>query len=258
MSFVLSTANLNGVRAAARKGFPAWLAAQNIDALCLQEVRQVQAEMKGDTAPPAGWAGHQVDAEKKGYSGAAIWTRLPVTGVIPGTGLPEFDREGRMIRVNTPQADLISLYLPSGSSGEERQAAKDRFLDAFLPITQALLDEGRPIAICGDLNIAHTEMDIHNPKSNKDSSGFLPHERAWFSRLLAQGWVDLFRATHPADKTWTWWSQRGQARALDRGWRIDYILCSPGLAARAEDCWITGREPAFSDHCPVNARFSDA
>ncbi len=255
MSFVLSTLNANGIRASVRKGLQPWFASSGADVLCLQEVRQVHAEMKGDCAPPAGFSQHQVDAEKTGYSGVAVWSRLPVRRVVPGMGLPEFDREGRMIRVDTDEASVISLYAPSGSSSEERQAAKNRFLVDFLPIAQGLLDEGQPIALCGDINIAHTEMDIHNPKSNKDSSGFLPHERAWFSDLLAQGWVDLFRRHNPAEKSWSWWSQRGQARALDRGWRIDYILCSPQLAERAEACWITGREPAISDHCAVNARF---
>ena len=185
MSFVLSTLNANGIRASARKGLQPWFAGSGADVLCLQEVRQVHTEMKGDCAPPVGFSQHQVDAEKKGYSGVAVWSRLPVQRVVPGMGLPDFDREGRMIRVDTEEASIISLYVPSGSSGEERQAAKDRFLVDFLPITQALLDEGRPIAICGDINIAHTEMDIHNPKSNKDSSGFLPHERVWFIEMLA-------------------------------------------------------------------------
>lgn len=255
MSFVLSTVNVNGLRAAVRKGFRSWVAELQPDVLCLQEVRMEAAQATDDHRAPEGHTGFQVDAEKKGYSGVAVWTRLPVLGSRVGLGLEAADREGRAVRVDTPEGTFVSLYVPSGSSGEARQAAKDQFMIDFLPIAQGWLDEGRPFAICGDWNVAREDIDIHNPKSNVKSSGFLPHEKAWMTELLRQGWVDLFRHTHPGEKTWTWWSQRGQARALDRGWRIDYILCSPSLAERAEDCWITGREPAFSDHCAVNARF---
>ena len=166
-------------------------------------------------------------------------------------GLDWADAEGRIVRADLDVASVVSVYLPSGSSGEARQAQKEAFMAHFFDFAQGLLDEGRPVVLCGDLNIAHTADDIHNPSGNKRNSGFLPHEREWFSTLLGQGWVDVWRSLHPGEKTWSWWSNRGQARALDRGWRLDYQLASPNLAARAREARIQGREPAISDHCPV-------
>lgn len=254
-SWVLGTLNLNGLRAATRKGFRAWLEQAAPDVLCMQEVRMAAADMGAEHQPPPGWSSIQAEAEKKGYSGTAVWSRLPLLASSTGMGLDWSDREGRWSQVETAEATIVSVYVPSGSSGEERQAWKDRWMEWFLPHARDLLASGRPIAICGDVNIAHREMDIHNPKSNARSSGFLPHERAWMGELLALGWVDLYRHLHPQNATWSWWSQRGAARQNDKGWRIDYILCSPSLAEKAEDCWIVGREPAISDHCAVMARF---
>ena len=176
-------------------------------------------------------------------------------GESTGMGLDWADREGRVSRLDLEVASVVSVYLPSGSSGDARQARKEEFMARFAEWTRALLAEGRPVAVCGDLNIAHTADDIHNPSGNKRNSGFLPHEREWFTELLAQGWVDVWRACNPEAKTWSWWSNRGQARALDRGWRLDYILASPELAERVVDATIQGREPYLSDHCPVMATF---
>ncbi len=256
-TWTLATLNLNGLRSAVRKGFHDWRKRSRADVICLQELRMNReqvAAMPGH-APPRGWTVVQADAEKKGYAGTAVWTRLPVRGHAVGCGIERADREGRMVRVDLDEATVVSLYVPSGSSGPERQAWKEAFLERFLDVSRELLELGRPVALCGDINIAHREIDIHNPRGNAKNSGFLPHERAWVDRLLAQGWVDLFRHLHPEAREYSWWSNRGRARELDRGWRIDAILVTPDLAERAEDCWIVGRTPRLSDHAPVMARF---
>jgi len=247
--------NLNGLRSAATKGLHPWLQALDPEVVCLQELRIQRDQLTPTLLPPGDWSIVQADAEKKGYAGTAVWSKEKPNNSSTNWGLPRSDSEGRFTRVDLSWATVVSAYLPSGSSGEERQAIKDQYLKEVDPRLDALLAEGRPTIFCGDLNIAHTEADIHNPKSNKDSSGFLPHERAWMSALLARGWVDLYRHLHPGEKTWSWWSNRGQARALDRGWRIDYILCSPDLAARARKCEMVGREPHLSDHCAILAEF---
>jgi exodeoxyribonuclease-3 len=251
--------NVNGLRSATSKGLMPWLHAENPDVVCLQELRIQTDQVEAAHRAPTGWTTAQADAEKKGYSGASVWTRLPVLGQ-PSvrSGLPLADLEGRYCRVDTSELSVVSLYVPSGSSGEERQGVKDSFLGDLRALMDRLAAEGRPMVVCGDINIAHTEEDIHNAKSNKDSSGFLPHERAWMTELLASGWVDLWRAHHPGERGYSWWSNRGQARALDRGWRIDYLLCTPDLAARATRCWLQGRSPALSDHAAVWADFRRA
>lgn len=253
----LTTLNVNGIRSAARKGFVDWRKTCGADVIALQELRIQPNQMTDEHTAPRGWKSIQANAEKKGYSGTSVWTRLDVDG--PGVntcGIPLADTEGRFTRMDTAEAAVISLYLPSGSSGTARQTIKEDFMDTFLEYSKGLLAEGRPVVICGDINIAHTAQDIHNPSGNKKNSGFLPSEREWMDRLLALGWVDVFRQLNPDSQEYSWWSNRGQARTLDRGWRIDYILASPDLAARALKSWITGREPALSDHCPVNATFS--
>ena len=255
MSWTITTLNLNGIRASLKRGFAEWLAEASPDVLCLQELRMQAADMGPEHRPPVGWAGVQTDAERKGYAGAAIWSQLPPTATSVGVGLPDADAEGRVVRMDLEPATVLSVYLPSGSSGPERQAKKEVFMDHFLRFSAGLLAEGRPVVMCGDWNIAHTGRDIHNPKGNAKNSGFLPHERAWVDAMLAQGWVDVFRALHPSAQTYSWWSNRGQARALDRGWRLDYHLCSPDLAARAEDAWILPPARNLSDHAPVTVRF---
>ncbi len=230
----LTTLNCNGLRSAVRKGFRDWRARCGADVIALQELRMQADQMDADHRAPRGWKSIQSDAEKKGYSGVSVWSRLPVDG--PGTtacGIPLADHEGRFARLDTDQATVVSLYVPSGSSGPEKQANKDGFMEDFLAVSQGLLDAGRPAVITGDINIAHTPRDIHNPTGNKKNSGFLPHERAWLSRFLDQGWVDLFRHLNPEAQEYSWWSNRGQARAKDRGWRLDYIFVTPDLAARA-------------------------
>lgn len=259
----LTTLNLNGIRAAVRHGLWDWLAAVQPDVLCLQEIRmqvgQVKPKDRDKHLAPEGWTSARADAEKKGYSGAAVWTNLPVSDQGVGCGHAEADHEGRLAWVDlwegAERVRVYSIYFPSGTSGEARQAVKDDFNAFIRAKLRPHLDRGEAVAICGDVNTAHTEQDIHNPTGNKKNSGFLPHERQWMTDLLGDGWVDLFRKMHPDAQEYSWWSNRGQARALDRGWRIDYILCSPALAERAVSCTIQGREPKISDHCAVHAAF---
>lgn len=213
-------------------------------------------EMGAEHLPPDGWSHAQVDAEKKGYAGSALWSRLQPTSVVEGIGLDWADTEGRVVRMDLGPATVMSIYQPSGSSGPERQARKERFMEHLLERSAGWLAEGRPTLLGGDFNIAHREIDIHDPKGNAKNSGFLPHERAWVDRLLALGWVDLFRALNPDARVYSWWSNRGQARFNNKGWRLDYLFASPSLAAKAERAWIEP-EANLSDHAPVLATFRD-
>ena len=259
MSWTLTTLNVNGLRSAVRKGFTTWRPKEKCDVLCLQELRMQEDQMEKDHRPPRGWDAVRVQAEKKGYSGVAAWSRLPVLESGTTMDLDWADREGRCcwLVVDAPgigPVKVVSLYIPSGSSGDARQRMKDEFLEHWLTKTQTFLDCGMPTVVCGDYNIAHREIDIHNPKANKKNSGFLPHERAWMDRLLAQGWVDVFRELNPDQQVYSWWSNRGRARELDRGWRLDYHIATPDLAARADKAWI-GRTAGLSDHAPVSVRY---
>ena len=253
--WTLTTLNVNGLRSAVRKGFREWRPKTRADVICLQELRMQPDQQDAAHRAPRGWKSVQHDAEKRGYSGVSVWSRLPVSDSGIGTGAPEFDREGRVAWLQTDLARIYSVYFPSGTSSEERQAYKNAFNDHITGFLQPQLDSGEPVAVCGDVNVAHTADDIWNPTGNKKNSGFLPHEREWMSGLLARGWVDVWRLRHPGVKQYSWWSNRGQARAKDRGWRIDYILASPALADRLVDARIEGRLPALSDHCAVHATF---
>lgn len=248
------SANLNGIRSATQKGFFDWLATTGADVVCVQELKAQLADLKPEHRTPAGFpfaAFHC--AEKKGYSGVGIWSRQEADRVIEGFDGGEFDAEGRYIRADFGNLSVISLYLPSGSSSPERQAAKFRFLDAFFPQMLALRGEGREIVLCGDWNIAHREIDLKNWKSNQKNSGFLPEERAWLSKVFDElGWVDVYRRLHPeaTGEAYTWWSNRGQAWAKNVGWRIDYQIATPGIAATAVAAQIYKAE-RFSDHAPL-------
>lgn len=245
--------NLNGIRAAWKKGVENWLRSANPDVICLQEIKAQANDLAADMSAPACYHAYYHYAEKKGYSGVGIWCREKPLAVTSGFGQPEFDAEGRYLRADFANYSVISLYLPSGSSSPERQEAKFRFLDAFLPHLAALKAEGREIALCGDWNIAHQEIDLKNWKGNQKNSGFLPEERAWFSRMLdEQGWVDVYRHLYPeaGERAYTWWSNRGQAWAKNVGWRIDYQIATPGLAARAKEGRVY-KDSRFSDHAPL-------
>ena len=258
--FKLTSLNLNGIRSAASKGVEAWVAQTSPDCICVQEVKAQAPDVHGKHDAWAGLKGHFHFAQKKGYSGVGAFSRHEPSDVITGFGCEEFDAEGRYVelRFDTPQRKLsiISCYFPSGSSGEDRQAAKFRFLDVVDPHLAALKNT-REFILCGDINIAHREQDLKNWKGNRKNSGFLPEERAWMTKLLSEtGLVDVYRHLQPdtTDACYTWWSNRGQAWAKNVGWRLDYHLATPGIAqlARRESIY---REQRFSDHAPITVEY---
>jgi len=258
--FTLTSLNLNGIRSATSKGLEAWLEKSRPDCICVQEVKAQAPDVVGRFEALAGMRGHFHFAEKKGYSGVAIYTRHEPSEVVVGWDGGEFDAEGRYVelRFDTPKRkfSIISSYFPSGSSGEERQQAKFRFLAGFDPHLVALRQQ-RDFILCGDINIAHHERDLKNWKGNLKNSGFLPEERAWMTRLLSQtGLVDVYRHLQPdtTDACYTWWSNRGQAYAKNVGWRIDYHLATPDMAALARTESIYKAEK-FSDHAPLTIRY---
>jgi len=245
--------NLNGIRSAWNKNVLPWTVSQKPDIVCLQELKAQLPDLTDEMRAPNGMHAFYHCAEKKGYSGVGIWSRYAPDKVIEGFDGGEFDAEGRYLRADFGNLSVISLYLPSGSSSPERQEAKFRFLDFFFPQMLALRAEGREIILCGDWNIAHQAIDLKNWKSNQKNSGFLPEERAWLSRVFdEQGWVDVYRRLHPeaTDASYTWWSNRGQAWAKNVGWRIDYQIATPGLAAQARNTSIY-KDERFSDHAPL-------
>ncbi len=253
MAFRLLTLNLNGIRSAAAKGFPEWAAQAGADCMGVQEVKAQADDVSGRFEKVAGLDGHFHYAQKKGYSGVGLYTGKAPSAVITGFGPKEFDAEGRYVEARWDTAkrkfSVISCYFPSGSSGEERQAAKYRFLAKIFPHLMKLKAE-REFILVGDVNIAHQEIDLRNWKSNQKNSGFLPEERAWLTKLLDHGVVDVFRTLNPKPEQYTWWSNRGQAWAKNVGWRLDYHLATPAIAAKAkrEQIYLDQR---FSDHAPV-------
>ena len=251
----ITSLNLNGIRSAFRKGLQAWMDKHAADILCLQEIKVDTKDLSDTLQNPPGYRGYFCHAEKKGYSGVGIYVRQPPEQVQIGLGCNEFDLEGRVIRADWKHLSVVSAYLPSGSSSMERQQAKYRFLDRFGPWLDNLMAEhrqtGREFLVCGDWNIAHQEIDLKNWKGNLKNSGFLPEERAWLSEVLAQrGFVDVFRRLDQRGEQYTWWSNRGQAWAKNVGWRIDYHIATPGVAAQAQKASIYTAE-RFSDHAPL-------
>jgi exodeoxyribonuclease-3 len=245
------TLNLNGIRSAARKGFFAWVARTRADIVCVQELKAQPGDMTEEVTRAGSLKGHFHCAEKKGYSGVGIYTRHEPDRVIEGLGIPDIDREGRYIRVDFGNLSVISVYQPSGSSGEERLRVKFSFMERFFPHLAKLRREGREIVLCGDWNIAHREIDLRNWRGNRKNSGFLPEERAWLTRVFDElGWVDSFRVVDCRPDQYTWWSNRGQAWAKNVGWRIDYQIATPGLASKATRCSIY-KDLRFSDHAPL-------
>jgi exodeoxyribonuclease III len=247
------TLNLNGIRAAARKGFFGWMARARGDVVCVQELKAQEGDLDEVMRAPGRFRGYFSHAAKKGYSGVGLYSRREPDRVIEGYGDAEADGEGRYLRADFGRLSIISVYLPSGSSGPHRQASKFRFMASFYPHLAALAREGREILLCGDWNIAHREIDLRNWKSNQKNSGFLPEERAWIGRVFDEiGWVDAYRRLHPnaTGAAYTWWSNRGQAWAKNVGWRIDYQIATPRLAASARRAAIYKRE-RFSDHAPL-------
>lgn len=258
--FKLTSLNLNGIRSAVSKGVDAWLETHAPDCICVQEIKAQMPDLAGRFEELAGLRGHFHLAEKKGYSGVGVYTRHEPSDVIAGCGVPEFDAEGRYVeaRFDTPSRrfSVISCYFPSGSSGPERQEAKYRFLDAFYPILERMKAE-RDFILCGDINIAHQEIDLRNWKSNQKNSGFLPEERAWMTRVLDElQLVDVYRWLHPdtTGEAYTWWSNRGQAYANNVGWRLDYHLATPAIGQLARRTAIY-KDEKFSDHAPITVEY---
>ncbi|KAF0099002.1 MAG: exodeoxyribonuclease III [bacterium] len=252
--------NLNGIRSAAAKGLYPWLAAQHADLICLQELKAQPADLTAEMRDPPGLAGFFHCAEKKGYSGVGLYTRHAPQSIVEGLGIEDIDREGRYLELRFEDFAAISIYLPSGSSSPERQAAKFSFMERFLPHLDNLVAGGRELLLCGDWNIAHTEKDLKNWKSNQKNSGFLPEERAWLTRVFEHlGLVDVYRRLYPdhTGEAYTWWSNRGQARAKNVGWRIDYQIATPGLAAKAQRAFVY-KEQRFSDHAPLVVDYDHA
>ena len=243
--------NLNGVRAAAKKGFFEWLAAQSADVVCVQELKAQITDLSADMLAPDSYRGYFHCAAQRGYSGVGIYCRKQPDNVIEGIGITEIDDEGRFIQADFGNLSIISIYLPSGSSGEHRQVAKFFFMEKFYPVLKTLMASGREIILCGDWNIAHKEIDLKNWRSNQKNSGFLPEERAWFSNVLHDiGFVDVFRQINTESDQYTWWSNRGQAWANNVGWRIDYQIATPAIAQTARNVSIYKAE-RFSDHAPL-------
>ena len=252
------TCNLNGIRSAASKGFFSWLEQQNADVVCVQELK---AQEK-DVVPTYRESGHLTGtfhyAEKPGYSGVGIYARRQPDRVRIGWGWPDADSEGRYLRADFGRLSVVSMYLPSGSSSEERQHVKYQFMDKLLPELKALRASRRHVVLCGDWNIAHTKKDIKNWRGNQKNSGFLPEERAWMTQIFAEvGLVDAFRRVNPEAEEYTWWSFRGQAWAKNVGWRIDYQVVTPGLAKLATQTAIY-KEKRFSDHAPLRIDYDYA
>lgn len=243
--------NANGIRAAARKGFFDWLPAQNADFVCIQETKAQVDQLADQVFFPAGYHCHYHDAEKKGYSGVALFSRHVPDQVIHGIGWPAFDSEGRWLQIDVGNLSVVSLYLPSGTSKEERQAFKFECMAQFTPKLETMAKEGRDYVICGDWNIAHKEIDLKNWKANQKNSGFLPEERAWMDEVFGSlGWADAFRVVDSNPDRYTWWSNRGRAWDNNVGWRIDYQVINQALAdrVRGADIYTADR---FSDHAPL-------
>ena len=249
----LITLNVNGIRSAARKGFYAWLVRQRADVVCLQEIRADHALLADRTFRPPSLQAHFFPARRKGYAGVAVYARRTPDDVQVGLGdgYEDLDAEGRYLALRFGNLSVASVYLPSGSSGPHRQAAKLDFMARFQPFLERLRASGREVVVCGDWNIAHRPIDLRNWRSNQKNSGFLPEERAWLDEVFGRvGFVDAFRRVDPRPDQYTWWSNRGRAWEKNVGWRIDYQVVTPGLAARAQSARIyTDRR--FSDHAPL-------
>jgi len=245
------TVNTNGIRAAERKGFFPWLATQQADFVCIQETKAQPDQLTAETFHPEGYHCYYHSAVKKGYSGVAIYSKQQPDKIIEGMGFEDIDSEGRYLEVQVGNLSVISLYLPSGSSKEERQLFKYDVMDRFLPFLQERAKDGRDYVICGDWNIAHKEIDLKNWKPNQKNSGFLPAERAWLDTLFYENpWHDAFREVNQEPEQYTWWSNRGQSWAKNVGWRIDYHVISESLKDTVQSASVY-KEQRFSDHAPL-------
>ncbi len=249
--FKVITANTNGIRSAAKKGFFEWLQREQADVICIQETKAQRDQLEHEMFCPAGYHCYYFDAEKKGYSGTALYSRREPDRVHTGLGWASADSEGRYLQADFGNLSVASLYLPSGSSSEQAQQKKFDFLDRYLPVLKKQMKDGRDYILCGDWNIAHKPEDLKNWKSNQKNSGFLPEERAWLDTLFDEvGFVDAFRVVNQQPDQYTWWSNRGQAWAKNVGWRIDYQIVTPRLRDKIRNVSIY-KDERFSDHAPL-------
>jgi exodeoxyribonuclease-3 len=246
----IASYNINGLRAAIRKGLLDWITATNYDVYCFQEIKIQADQIRALDFDMLSYKHYWHCAEKKGYSGVGILSRRVPDRLVYGCGIEKYDREGRILRADFGDLSVLSVYFPSGSSGDHRQEIKMAFLKDFYPWLQELRKERPSLILAGDFNICHKPIDIHDPVRNKKSSGFLPEEREWMDKLLSNGFVDSFRLFHPEPDQYTWWSLRSGARAKNKGWRIDYQLVSEPLKAQVEDAGILP-DIYHSDHCPT-------
>lgn len=242
--------NVNGVRAAIKKGLLDWLKEMDADVVCLQELKADDEAFDKTAFEKLGYESYTFPAEKKGYSGVAILTRIKPDLVVRGCGIPEYDFEGRNIRIDIGDLSIMSVYIPSGTTGDERQAIKMKYLDAYFTYIQELQKKRPKLILCGDYNICHTEIDIHNPVSNKDTSGFKPEERAWMTKYFDSGFIDGFRHFNKDPHHYSWWSLRANSRANNKGWRIDYISATKNLEKNLLESRMYP-DAMHSDHCPV-------
>lgn len=247
----LITFNVNGVRAAIKKGLIDWLAAENPDVLCLQEIKLSETELVENLFVDLGYHCFWYPAQKRGYSGVATFTKQNPSFVQYGMNIAKYDEEGRTLITELNDVLLVNTYFPSGSSGDERQAFKINFLVDYSVFIQDLMNSGKRLIICGDVNICHKEIDIHNPTRNKNTSGFLIEEREWIDGFLSLGFCDVLREINPEPNNYTWWTYRAGAREKNLGWRIDYFFASNALADAIEDATILN-QIYMSDHCPVS------
>ncbi|MEY9212031.1 exodeoxyribonuclease-3 [Thermobifida halotolerans] len=263
---IITTVNVNGLRAAARKGFVEWLAATKADVVCLQETRAELAQLPAEVAEPEGWHVVLAPSNAKGRAGVAVYSRTAPDAVRVGFDCAEFDASGRYVEADFGPVSVASLYLPSGQVNTPLQEEKERFMAAFLPYLVRRRAEveagGRDLVVCGDWNIAHREADLKNWRTNRRNSGFLPEEREWLSRVFDEaGYVDVVRSLLPdQDGPYSWWSYRGRAFDNDAGWRIDYQVSTPALAARAERACVEralSHDRRWSDHAPVTVVYTD-
>ena len=250
------TLNCNGIRSAYAKGLYRWLARQKADVVCLQETKAQVEQLDQKIGAPRGWHVYFMDAEKRGYSGVAIFSRRKPDRVVYGLGHEGFDREGRYLQIDYGGLSVASIYFPSGSSSEQRQQAKFDFLAYYMPVLKAQKKQKRQYILCGDWNIAHRQIDLKNWRSNQNNSGFLPEEREWMDELFGPvGYVDTFRVIDKTPDQYTWWSNRGQAWAKNVGWRIDYQVVSPALGQLVDAASIYKRR-RFSDHAPLTIDYA--
>ncbi|PIQ50411.1 MAG: exodeoxyribonuclease III [Cytophagales bacterium CG12_big_fil_rev_8_21_14_0_65_40_12] len=242
--------NVNGIRAAMNKGFVDWLKSENPDILCLQELKALPEQIETAIFEDLGYQLFWEPAEKKGYSGVAIFSKINPLHVEHGCGNPLYDLEGRVVRADYEDFSVMSVYMPSGTSGDIRQDFKYEWLDFFLPYVADLKKTHPQLMISGDYNIAHKPIDIHNPISNKNSSGFLPEERAWLSKYIESGFIDTFREFNTQPHEYSWWSYRANSRANNKGWRIDYHMATSEMKGRLIGASILN-QAVHSDHCPI-------